>query len=92
MASRACFSNDLWQKNFFRSQDSIRNRKYLSKNKKMPSQHLKREMSTGYGKALAFQCLPIVADVIYGRPRGTSVFFLFFYLNIFDLTFAPEAT
>lgn len=30
-------------------------------------------LPTGYGKSLIFQCLPIVADVLNGRERGTSV-------------------
>ena len=28
---------------------------------------------TGYGKSLIFQCLPIAADDIFERPRGSSV-------------------
>ena len=27
----------------------------------------------GFGKLLIFQCLPIVADVLYSRPRGSSI-------------------
>lgn len=30
-------------------------------------------LPTGYGKSLAFHCLPIVADVLYKRPCGSSV-------------------
>ena len=29
-------------------------------------------LPTGYGKSLIYQCLPIVADCLNGRPRGTS--------------------
>lgn len=28
---------------------------------------------TGYGKSLIFQCLPIAADALFGKPRGSSV-------------------
>ena len=30
-------------------------------------------LPTGFGKSLIFQCLPIVADVIHEKPRGSSV-------------------
>ena len=30
-------------------------------------------LPTGYGKSLIFQCLPIVADVLYFKPRGSHV-------------------
>ncbi|XP_028414616.1 ATP-dependent DNA helicase Q-like 1 [Dendronephthya gigantea] len=30
-------------------------------------------LPTGYGKSLIFQCIPIVYDILYSRPRGTSV-------------------
>ena len=30
-------------------------------------------LPTGFGKSLFFQCLPIVAVVLFARPRGSSV-------------------
>ena len=30
-------------------------------------------LPVGFGKSLTFQCLPIVADVIHEKPRGSSV-------------------
>lgn len=30
-------------------------------------------LPTGFGKSLIFQCLPIVADIVHGQPRGSSV-------------------
>ena len=30
-------------------------------------------MPTDFGKSLIFQSLPIVADIVSGKPRGTSV-------------------
>lgn len=30
-------------------------------------------LPTGYGKSLIFQCLPIVSDIVEGKPRGSSV-------------------
>ena len=30
-------------------------------------------LPTGFGKSLIYQCLPIVADVLYERPQGSSV-------------------
>lgn len=30
-------------------------------------------LPTGYGKSLIYQCIPIVADILNGNPRGTSV-------------------
>ena len=30
-------------------------------------------LPTGFGKSLIFQCLPIAADALFARPRGSSV-------------------
>ena len=30
-------------------------------------------LPTGYGKSLLFQCLPIAADALFEKPRGSSV-------------------
>ena len=30
-------------------------------------------LPTGYGKSLIFQCLPIAADALFEKPRGSSV-------------------
>ena len=30
-------------------------------------------LPTGYGKSVIFQCLPIAADALFERPRGSSV-------------------
>ena len=30
-------------------------------------------LPTGYGKSLIYQCLPMVADSIFGKPRGSSL-------------------
>ena len=30
-------------------------------------------LPTGYGKSLIYQCMPLVADILNGNPRGTSV-------------------
>ena len=30
-------------------------------------------LPTGYGKSLIFQCLPITADALFEKPRGSSV-------------------
>ena len=30
-------------------------------------------LPTGYGKSLIYQCIPLVADILNGNPRGTSV-------------------
>ena len=30
-------------------------------------------LTTLYGKSLIFQCLPIAADALFERPRGSSV-------------------
>ena len=30
-------------------------------------------LPTGFGKSLIFQCLPIVADILYSKPRGSSI-------------------
>ena len=30
-------------------------------------------LPTGYGKSLIFQCLPIAADVLLDKPRGSSL-------------------
>ena len=35
--------------------------------------HVFVNLPTGYGKSLIFQCLPIVADVLNNRPRGSSI-------------------
>ena len=29
-------------------------------------------LPTGFGKSLIFQCLPIAADALFARPRGSS--------------------
>lgn len=31
------------------------------------------DLPTGFGKSLIFQSLPIVADIVSGKPRGSSV-------------------
>ena len=36
-------------------------------------QHIFVNLTTGYGKSLLFQCLPIAADALFERPRGSSV-------------------
>ena len=30
-------------------------------------------LPTGFGRSLIFQCLPIAADALFARPRGSSV-------------------
>ena len=30
-------------------------------------------LPTGYGKSLIFQCLPIAADALFEKPRGSGV-------------------
>lgn len=30
-------------------------------------------LPTGFGKSLIFQCLPLVADIVHDKPRGSSV-------------------
>ena len=30
-------------------------------------------LPTGFGKSLIFQCLPIVADIVHKKPRGSSI-------------------
>ena len=30
-------------------------------------------LPTGYGKSLIFQCLPVAADALLGKPRGSSL-------------------
>ena len=30
-------------------------------------------LRTGFGKSLIFQCLPIVADIVHNKPRGSSI-------------------
>jgi len=30
-------------------------------------------LPAGYGKSLIFQCLPIAADALFEKPRGSSV-------------------
>ena len=36
-------------------------------------QNISVNLPTGYGKSLIFQCLPIAADALFERPRGSSV-------------------
>ena len=36
-------------------------------------QYIFVNLTTGYGKSLIFQCLPIAADALFERPRGSSV-------------------
>ena len=33
-------------------------------------------LPTGYGKSLIFQCLPIAAEALFEKPRGSSVLVL----------------
>ena len=36
-------------------------------------QNISVNLPTAYGKSLIFQCLPIAADALFERPRGSSV-------------------
>jgi len=72
------FKEELWEKAFF----EVKNQFELSEIKIEQHQAVRSffergnvfvNLPTGYGKSLAFQCLPIVADVLFERPRGTSV-------------------
>ena len=39
----------------------------------MERDHVFINLPTGYGKSLIYQCIPIVADILNGNPRGTSI-------------------
>lgn len=78
MAESRAFSETLWKAAF----DSVKS--YFQIHNLMPEQEqairafFERDdvfvnLPTGYGKSLIYQCLPIVADVLYQRPLSSSV-------------------
>jgi len=67
-----------WQKAFksMREQFEIDNllpEQENSLRKFLGGQNIFVNLPTGYGKSLIFQCLPIAADALFEKPRGSSV-------------------
>ncbi|KAK3735908.1 hypothetical protein QZH41_010200 [Actinostola sp. cb2023] len=78
MASMACFSDDLWNKAFLEVKTQFEIENIFQEQEDAMKAFFEKgnvfvNLPTGYGKSLVFQCLPIVADVLYERPGGTSV-------------------
>ena len=75
----ASFSDECWERAFssvssvfelekFHEEQTQAIRAFFQK-----TGHVFVNLPTGYGKSLIFQSLPIVADSLFGRSRGSSI-------------------
>lgn len=73
------FSEELWQcafkevKELFNLEDLRQKQVEGIKAFFETSSHVFVNLPTGSGKSIIYQSLPLVADCLYGRPRGSSV-------------------
>jgi len=67
-----------WQKAFKSTReqfeiDNLLPEQENSLRKFLGGQNIFVNLPTGYGRSLIFQCLPIAADALFEKPRGSSV-------------------
>ena len=72
------FREDLWKKAFLSVQEQFNIEQLMPEQEQCIRACLEKgnifvNLPTGFGKSLVFQCLPIVADIIHMRDRGSSV-------------------
>lgn len=74
----ASFENELWQSAFQACKDQFKIENLLKEQENAIIAFFEEKsvfvnLPTGFGKSFIFQCLPIVADILYKRPRGSSI-------------------
>ena len=72
------FSEDFWERDFDAVQTQFEVQSFLPEQKDSVKAFFDKgtvfvNLPTGFGKSLIYQCLNIIADVIFHRPRGSSV-------------------